>query len=278
MDPLTFLLAFSRLAPIQCVMTGHPVTTGIRTIDYFFSGELTEPPDGQDHYSEKLICFKHVGFVFQRPEMPTVLKTRLELGMPLSKHIYTCPMMLQKIHPDFDQAIEKILKQDEDGTIVFVESAQTPEWGRQLRRRFARTIDESLRNRIVFMPWISNQQDFLCVIAQSDVILDPFHFGIGTTSIFVCTAGTPFVTKPGKFMRGRAGYAYAKLVNVPECIASDVDSYAAMAVDIATNAALRERLKARILENNHRIFENDAAAPEFAKSLRQLAATHLKAV
>ncbi|MCA3017249.1 MAG: tetratricopeptide repeat protein [Rhodocyclaceae bacterium] len=278
MDPLTFLLAFSRLAPVQCVMTGHPVTTGISTIDYFLSGELTEPPDGDDHYSEKLIRFKHVGFVFERPEMPQLVKTRTELGMPNSVRLYTCPMMLQKIHPDFDEAIEKILKLDQNGVVLFVESAQSPAWGQLLRSRFDKTIDSSLRNRIVFIPWLLNQQDFICMIAQSDVILDPFHFGIGTTSIFVCAAGTPFVTKPGKFMRGRAGYAYCKLVDIPECITSDVDSYAAMATQIASDGPLRARLRATILQNNHRIFENDAAAPEFAQTIRQLAADPVEAI
>ncbi len=29
MTPLTYFLAFARLAPVQCVSWGHPVTTGI---------------------------------------------------------------------------------------------------------------------------------------------------------------------------------------------------------------------------------------------------------
>jgi predicted O-linked N-acetylglucosamine transferase (SPINDLY family) len=277
MDPFTFLLAFSRLAPIQCVMTGHPVTTGISTIDYFFSSELTEPDDGQEHYSEKLIPFRHVGFVFNRITMPAAVKPRAEFGMPDSTRIYLCPMTLQKIHPDFDDAIEKILRLDGGGAVAFVDSPQTPEWGRQLRRRFEKTIDPSLRERIVFLPWAMNSQDFLCMIAQSDVVLDPFHFGTGTTSIYVCTAGTPFVTKPAAYMRGRAGYAYATLVDIPECITWDVDSYVSMAVQIATDGELRSRLKAKILKNNHRIFENAQVGSEFAATLKQLAATHLQA-
>jgi predicted O-linked N-acetylglucosamine transferase (SPINDLY family) len=277
MDPLTFLLAFARLAPVQCVMTGHPVTTGIPTIDFFLSGELTETSVAQDHYSENLIRLRHVGFAFRRVEMPTLLKTRAALGMPDSKRVYLCPVMLQKIHPDFDEAVEKILRQDNNGVVLFVESAQTPEWGLQLRRRFERTIDASIRDRVVFMPWIADQKDFLCVIAQSDVVLDPFHFGIGTTAIFLCVAGTPFVTKPSNYMRGRAGYAYAKLMNIPECISSDVDSYASTALRIASDSDLRSRLKKKILENNYRIFENTEAAAEFASIFRQLAANHLKA-
>ncbi len=39
MEPLTYTLAFSRLAPVQCVTWGHPDTTAIPTIDYFISSE-----------------------------------------------------------------------------------------------------------------------------------------------------------------------------------------------------------------------------------------------
>jgi predicted O-linked N-acetylglucosamine transferase (SPINDLY family) len=275
MDPLTFLLGFSRLAPIQCVMTGHPVTTGIPTIDYFFSGELTETQDAQSHYSEKLIRFKHVGFEFQRLEMPVTIKARDELQLPLSRNVYLCPMMLQKIHPDFDEAVEKILQQDRNGCVVFFESAQSPEWGRRLRKRFERTIDKSLLDRVLFIPWILDQKDFLCVIAQSNVVLDPFHFGIGTTSMYLCTTGTPFVTKPSLYTRGRAGYAYCKLLEIPECIASDVDSYVSTAIRIANDSELRATLKARILQNSHRIFESADAAQELAETLNQLSEIHL---
>ena len=39
-------LAALRLAPVQCSYIGHPQTSGYPTIDYFLSGELIEPPDG----------------------------------------------------------------------------------------------------------------------------------------------------------------------------------------------------------------------------------------
>ena len=42
MDALTYYLAFARLAPVQCVTWGHPVTTGIPTMDYFLSSTHLE--------------------------------------------------------------------------------------------------------------------------------------------------------------------------------------------------------------------------------------------
>ena len=47
MEPLTYFLAFARLAPVQCVAWGHPVTTGISSIDYFISSRMFEPSEAQ---------------------------------------------------------------------------------------------------------------------------------------------------------------------------------------------------------------------------------------
>jgi tetratricopeptide (TPR) repeat protein len=49
MNPEVAELAALRLATTQCSYIGHPQTSGFPTIDYFLSGELIEPPDGQDH-------------------------------------------------------------------------------------------------------------------------------------------------------------------------------------------------------------------------------------
>ena len=35
MEPFTYFLAFSRLAPVQAVTHGHPSTTGLPELDYF---------------------------------------------------------------------------------------------------------------------------------------------------------------------------------------------------------------------------------------------------
>ena len=63
MDPTTVRLASLRLAPIQCTSWGHPDTSGLPTIDYFLSSDLMEPPDADDHYTEKLIRLPNYPFI-----------------------------------------------------------------------------------------------------------------------------------------------------------------------------------------------------------------------
>ncbi|CAM9390627.1 unnamed protein product, partial [Scytosiphon promiscuus] len=54
MEALTYFMAFARLAPVQCVWWGHPVTPSTGAIDYFLSLDV-ELKGGQDDYLEQMV-------------------------------------------------------------------------------------------------------------------------------------------------------------------------------------------------------------------------------
>jgi len=270
MDPFSYQLAFSRLAKVQCVMAGHPSTTGIPAIDYFLSTADIEPLDAQKHYTEKLVRLDHGTTHFFKPDLPATWKGREDLGLPMQGNLYFCPVMLQKIHPDFDAAVEQILLSDPEGRVVFVESGFAPPWADILRRRFDRNISSAVRDRVVFVPWFNSTADFLAALRASNVILDPFHFGIGTTTLHLSAVGTPFVTMPGEFSRGRCGYALAKTLEIDDCIALSASDYVAKAVGIATSPALRSEIHLKIMSNSSRVFGDKGAAKALASKLLEL--------
>jgi predicted O-linked N-acetylglucosamine transferase (SPINDLY family) len=270
MEPLSYFLAFARLARVQCVLSGHPVTTGVPNVDYFVSNALMEPKAAEAHYSEKLAMLPRPLYSFARPVLPERFKTRADLGLPESRRLYMCPMRLQKMHPDFDEAITRILQIDAEGTVVMFDDVELAFGKRLLLERFERTMPSSVQGRVIFLPWMKDGADFMSAVAAADVILDPFHFGIGSTAISTFAVSRPLVTRAGEFMRGRVGMYFCNLLNVPECIATDSASYAKIAVALATDAAMRERVTAQIRENAHRIFENLQSANDLAVFLRSL--------
>ena len=233
-------------------------------MDYYLSSDLVEPADADRHYSEKLVRLPIGVFYFERPDLPTTFKLRSELGLPEGGHIYLCPMALQKIHPDFDEAIARILQLDTNGYVVLFQDAKHSAWKGLLAKRFEQTIPENVRNRILFLPWVNNYFDFISINEVSDVVLDLFHFGIGSTAIATCSVGTPIVTRLGEFLRGRTGLLYCKLLDVMECVAVDTEDYARKVVAIATDQSLRERIKSKILANNHDLFENPQPIKDMA--------------
>jgi predicted O-linked N-acetylglucosamine transferase (SPINDLY family) len=271
MEPLSYFLAFSRLARAQCVMAGHPVTTGITNMDYFLSCGLMEPPEADEHYSEKLVRLPRPPAYLARPALPTTLKTRAELGLPEGRHIYMCPMKLQKLHPDFDEAITRILQLDDQGVVVLFEDYMSPYWKKAILKRFESTVPAEVRERILFLPWLKDHADFVSAIATADVVLDPFHFGIGSTAAVISITGTPLLTKEGEFMRGRVGTFYCRLLGLEECIAKDTEAYASKAVEIASNPSLRDTIRTKILKNGHLLYDNMQPAEDLVDFFHSLA-------
>jgi len=270
MEPMSYFLGLARLARAQCVLPGHPVTTGISTIDYFLSSAVFELPEADEHYSETLVRLPGPLAGFGRPEIPVTLKSRDSFGLPANGHLYMCPMKLQKLHPDFDEAIVGILERDKHGYVVLFEDDNRAGWKDLLLDRFASTIAEELRQRILFLPWQRDYKDFVGAVVHADVLLDPFHFGIGSTVIVIGATGTPQVSRPGKFLRSRVGAYYNQLLSVPECTVDDLESYVRMAVDIATRPELRARLAKTILANGGRIYDQTQFSVSFAGFLNEL--------
>ncbi|MCX7145714.1 MAG: hypothetical protein NT042_05805 [Sulfuritalea sp.] len=250
MEPLSYFLAFSRLARTQCVLGGHPVTTGIATMDYFLSVDRMEPLGANEHYSEKLVRLPRPLVHFERPALPAQIKSRHELNLPTGRHIYMCPMSLQKLHPDFDEAIARILQLDGNGVVVLFEDWRRSWWKTALLKRFESTIPAELRPRIVFLPWLKDPADFISAIAA--------------------ITGTPLVTRAGKFMRGRVGAYFCEMFDLTECIAENTEGYARKAVEIASDPLLRERIKAKILKSNPVLYEDQKPVEDLVAFLYSL--------
>ena len=69
-------------------------------------------------------------------------------------------------------------------------------------------------------------------IPAADVLLDTFHFSGGNTSFEAFAVGTPVVTLPSGFLRGRFTAGLYRKMGVADLIAETAESY----VDLALRA------------------------------------------
>lgn len=250
MDSLTATLAWSRMAPVQCVTWGHPDTTGSPFIDYFLSSELLETADADSHYTERLVRLPLLGTFFERPvARPSISNSQS------SRHTYLCPQTLFKFHPDFDEVLAGILSSDPKAEIVLLEG-RVPHWTNRLKQRFERTLPGG-SSRIRFLPAML-RAEFLNLVASADVILDPLHFGGGHTSYEALAVGTPVITLPGEFLRSRITQALYRRMGFTELIVASPEQYIDTALRIGTDQSERDRVSTRILESCPVLFENAA--------------------
>ena len=255
----TYFLACARLAPVQAVGWGHPVTTGLDTLDYFVSAAGAEPPEADRLYTERLIGLPRLPCYYEPPVLPPG-PTRAELGLPETGTLYGCPQSLFKFHPDFDGVLAAIAEGDRQGHMVVIDG-QHPSWSDLLRRRWAQT-HPALVERVRFLPRLPTDR-FLALLAHLDVLLDPVHFGSGNTLYEAMVHGTPIVTWPGRFMRGRivaAAYRQMDIADAP--IAERLEDYAPLALALGRDPARRAGLRRSVRAAAGALFEDRQAVRE----------------
>ena len=82
MDALTYFLAFARLAPVQLTSLGHPMTTGLATMDFFLTAKTNEGDGFEAHYTEKPLVLSRGPVFMRRPEVPHEPLARDVLNLP----------------------------------------------------------------------------------------------------------------------------------------------------------------------------------------------------
>jgi predicted O-linked N-acetylglucosamine transferase (SPINDLY family) len=264
MDSLTYFLAFSRLAPVQCVTWGHPDTTGIPNIDYFISSEHAEPSGAQDHYSERLVQLKRFPMYYSRPEVEANGKSRKDFDVPEECNLYVCAQSLFKFHPDFDAVLADILHRDPRGLLVLFEGPKK-HMAELLRARLLHAFSDEMQ-RVQFRPRMQFE-DFLSFLTLSDVVLDTTHFSGGLTSLISFACDAPIVTLPGKFMRGRLTSAFYGQMGVMDCVAQDAQSYIDIATRMANDRDWKEEVVEKIRTHARELYEDLEAVHELERFL-----------
>ena len=149
----TYLLAYSRLAPVQVSSWGYPDTTGLDTIDYFISAASIEPEKADDYYTERLVRLSRLPCYFQRADVDVESFDRAALGLPGTGTLYGCPQSLFKLHPDYDEFLAAIVEGDPTGHLVLVKGT-TAAQSDLLMKRWSRTFPVLLE-RVHWVPRMS---------------------------------------------------------------------------------------------------------------------------
>lgn len=269
MDPFTYLLAFARLAPLQSVSWGHPITTGLDTIDAFLTTEQLTPPGTEHRFTESVVRLPDPMVAWSPPAIPRVPAPEA-LGLPADRPIFLVPQNAFKLHPDFDEALGGIVAACPDAVIALL-APKRDAWRAPLLRRLAGHVPD-VEHSIRFVPR-QNRAGYLGMLAAADVMLDPFPFGGGHTSLEGLAMGTPIVTMPTDQVRGRITASWYRVMGAHSFISHTVDDYVDQAVRWGTDPLARAAAVRRIEANRHLLFDRGDAVAAHAALIHQLAST-----
>jgi protein O-GlcNAc transferase len=257
MDPITLRLASLRLAPIQCTSWGHPDTSGLPTVDYYLSSDLMEPPDAQDHYSEKLIRLPNLSIFYTPLDFPYEEINRETLGLQLGSIIYFCGHSLFTHLPQYDEIYPRIAQQVSNSKFIFI-SPISKIVTEQFRLRIIQAFDRfklNAENHIIFSPSLDPNQ-YHAMNCLSDVFLDTPGWS-GCNSTFEAIAcNLPIVTLPGELMRQRHCSSILTMMGMTEIITKTLNGYVDLAIQLGKDRVYRRQISEKIVANKHLIYQD----------------------
>lgn len=256
MDPTCAKLAGLRLAPVQAVSLGHPMTTGLPSMDYFLSSDLMEPEDGQDAYTEKLIRLPGLSVHYEPLRQGEPVHVRSHFGLPEDVPLYLCPQSLYKYLPQYDALFPRIARKVAGCRFVFLENAQADVLNQRFLKRLGQTFAEhglDMADHVIMLPH-QPPEGYHALNCVCDVFLDSIEWSGFNTAMEAVNAGLPPVIYPKGHMRGRHSQAIAVMLGLEEIVADSLDEYVELAARIGNDKTFRGQVADTLRLNRYRLF------------------------
>ncbi|MHC5860777.1 glycosyltransferase [Nostoc sp.] len=252
-------LSMHRLARIQVTSGGSVVTTGMRHIDYYISGKLTDPSaTAEEQYQEKLVKLEGTAHCFSygnEQENINVKVDRKSLGISEETVIFVSGANFFKIIPELINTWAKIISGVPNSVLVLLPFG--PNWSNNYpKKAFINHLIKVLskygipaEQLIVLDPQpVPNREEVKEYFKIADVYLDSYPFAGTTSLVEPLQVNLPVIARRGSSFRSAMGAAMVQVLDVPDLVADSEESYIQLAIALGNNPKLRQQKSAQIKE------------------------------
>lgn len=240
------LLVFARKpAPVQATWIGYPGTTGLTAMDYRITDAYLDPPGLTERYhSEQLIRLPDTGAAF-RPE-PGCPPVNPLPALTSGELIFACLNNLLKINSAVTALWARLLMALPDSRLMLGNVTDSG-----TRQRLVEMFGKAgiAAERLILQPRMPIA-DYLALHQQIDLVLDPFPYNGGTTTLHSLWMGVPVITLAGEHAVSRVGVALLSRVGLSEFITHSEDEYLQRAIQLAQDLPglnrIRQSLRGRM--------------------------------
>jgi predicted O-linked N-acetylglucosamine transferase (SPINDLY family)/GT2 family glycosyltransferase len=246
------LLASHRLARIQVTSGASIATTGLKNIDYFISGTLTDPDkNAQSQYQEKLLQISGTAHCFSYGNDDVVSQIEIDrsnLNIASELVVFTSGANLFKIVPELFHTWAKIIAQVPNAILMLLPYG--PNWSKSyLKQPFEKNLIHifaeyglSSDQLIILDPQpVPNRADVKAYYQIADIYLDSFPFAGTTSLIEPLQVGLPVIARQGNSFRSAMGAAMIQSLGIADLVATSEESYIKLAVNLGNNPELRQQ-------------------------------------
>lgn len=233
-----------RFAPVQVSWLGYFNTTGLQQMDWLISDPYSTPFGEDPYYAEKIWRMPHYRF-------PVVLKPNTSESRSerqAGKVTFVSNNNLLKVTPPVLETWAKILNRLPDSVLAIRwKTLASDEVKLLLLKRFESAGGNT--KQLLLLDPIGDHEKFMETYSDVDIMLDTFPFSGGVTSLDALSQGVPVVTLAGDRMAGRQTQAFLDLAGHTELIASSLDEYVRIAVNLANNPERLAHLRSTLLDD-----------------------------
>ncbi|TLU75741.1 UDP-glucose:protein N-beta-glucosyltransferase [Mannheimia varigena] len=244
MDLTTIFASNTRLAPIQAVALGHPATTHSDFIEYVIV---------EDDYVGSEECFSETLLRLPKDALPYVpsalAPTSVEYRLRENPEVVQIGIAstTMKLNPYFLEALKVIRDRAKVKVHFHFALGQSSGITHSYVERF---IKSYLGNDATAHPH-SPYDEYLQILHNCDMMLNPFPFGNTNGIIDMVTLGLVGICKTGPEVHEHIDEGLFKRLGLPEwLITQTADEYVAQAIRLAENHKERLALRRDIIENN----------------------------
>jgi predicted O-linked N-acetylglucosamine transferase (SPINDLY family) len=233
-----------RAAPLQVGYLGG--TRGADYIDYLIADRTIVTPGQRPYYAEKII---YLPDSFQPIDDKRIVSdnvhSRAELGLPEKGFVFCCFNNSYKIVPRNFDSWMRILKRI-DGSVLWLREDKAAASANLRKEAEARGV---AGERLVFAQRMPSVEEHLGRHRSADLFLDTLPFNAHTTADDALWAGLPVLTQAGEALPGRVGASLLRAIGLPEMIAGTEEEYERIAIELASDPAKLEAIRAKLTRN-----------------------------
>ena len=233
------LLVFARKpAPIQVTAWGEPTGTGLKAMDYLLADPILVPASERALLAEKVVDLPNFLGYWAPDQLPE------PVAPPAVRHGYITFGSFNR-HEKLKEPVLRcwaaILRALPTARLL-LKWGRLAESGPGARIRAVMT-EEGINPERVSLLSSTNRLDHFACYQNLDIALDPFPHGGGMTTLDALWMGVPVVTWAGRTISSRLAAANLTALELTDFIASDPESYVALAVAKASDVDGLSRLR-----------------------------------
>jgi predicted O-linked N-acetylglucosamine transferase (SPINDLY family) len=171
-------------APVQITYMGYPNTTGLKSMHYRLTDNISDHPESKQKYSEKLVYLPSFFLVFK-----SIIQNTPIIPRKTDKTVYLGSLNKEnKSSPDVLRVWKEIMKSNKNTKIIIKTNGLID------RTDFYKKVLDITADRLILLDKSLSNEQYVALDSKIDILLDTFPYSGTTTTCNALYNSIPVIT------------------------------------------------------------------------------------